>query len=103
MIGKRFCPRIRGLKKQRIYRTGQAEEYGPLRGVLAGRQRRIHFDWIEAQWDRIAQLVASFAYGHATASVVMKRLVSFGAGNRLYRATRELGRLFKTEFILEAP
>lgn len=101
LLGKRFCPRIRGLKKQRIYRAGPVEEYGPLRGVLAGRERQIHFDWIESEWDRIAQLVASFAYGHATASVVMQRIVSFGAGNRLYRATRELGRIFKTEFVLE--
>lgn len=102
MIGKRFCPRIKGLKKQRIYRPAEpAKACGPLRDVLAGRERQIHFDWIEAQWDRIAHLVASFAYGHATASVVMKRLVSFGAGNRLYRATREVGRVFKTEFVLE--
>ena len=101
LLGRRFCPRIKGLKKQRIYRTEAAEAYGPLRGVLAGRDRQIHFDWIEAEWDRIAWLVASFAYGHATASVVMQRLVSFGTGNRLYRATRELGRIFKTEFVLE--
>jgi TnpA family transposase len=101
MLGKRFCPRIRGLSKQRIYHTGREEGYGPLGPMLSGAKRRIHFDWIERHWDRIAQLVASFALGHTTASVAMKRLVSFGAENRLYRAMRELGRVFKSEFILD--
>lgn len=101
MLGKRFCPRIRGLGKQRIYHADSDRDYGPL-GVMLSRPRRcIHLDWIEKHWNRIGRLVASFAYGYTTASVVMQRLVSFGAKNRLYRATRELGRLFKTEFILE--
>jgi TnpA family transposase len=33
--------------------------------------------------------------------VALKRLVSFSAKNRFYRANRELGRIFKTEFILQ--
>jgi TnpA family transposase len=53
------------------------------------------------QWDRIHQFFASFAAGHTTASVALKRLVAFGPQNHFYRATRELGRVFKTEFILE--
>ena len=35
------------------------------------------------------------------ASVALKRLVGHGPKNRFYRATRELGRVFKTEFILD--
>ena len=101
LLGKRFCPRIRGLAKQRIYHADPARDYGPLQAMLARRDRRIHLDWIAEYWDRIAQLFASFAYGHTTASVALKRLVSFGTSNHFYRATRELGRLFKTEFILE--
>ena len=31
----------------------------------------------------------------------LKRLVGHGPKNRFYRATRELGRVFKTEFILD--
>ena len=40
------------------------------------------------------------ATGYTTASVAMKRIHAFGGGNHFYRAVRELGRLFKTEFIL---
>ena len=31
----------------------------------------------------------------------MKRVVAFGGGNHFYRAVRELGRLFKTEYVLD--
>lgn len=101
MIGKHFRPRIRGMAKQRIYYADSTKDYGPLEAMLSSRERQIHLSWIGEYWDRIAQPIASFTYGHATASVVMKRLVGFGAKNRLYRATRELGRVFKTEFILD--
>jgi TnpA family transposase len=39
MLGRRFCPRIRGLKKQRLYRLDATRNYGPLAG-LVGRADR---------------------------------------------------------------
>jgi TnpA family transposase len=33
--------------------------------------------------------------------VALKRLAGFSAKNRFYRANRDLGRIFKTEFILQ--
>jgi TnpA family transposase len=33
--------------------------------------------------------------------VALKRLVGFSAKNRFYRANRDFGRIFKTEFILQ--
>ena len=55
------------------------------------------------QWDRMGQFYASLKIktGHVTASVALKRLVGFSAKNRFYRANRDLGRIFKTEFILQ--
>jgi hypothetical protein len=58
-------------------------------------------DQIAEQWDRMGQLYASLKTGHVTASVALKRLVGFSAKNRFYRANRDLGRIFKTEFILQ--
>jgi TnpA family transposase len=49
----------------------------------------------------MGQLYASLKTGHVTASVALKRLVAFSAKNRFYGANRELGRIFKTEFILQ--
>jgi hypothetical protein len=49
----------------------------------------------------MAQLYASLKTGHVTASVALKRLVGFSGKNRFYRANRDLGRILKTEFILQ--
>jgi TnpA family transposase len=39
--------------------------------------------------------------GHTTASTALKRLASYSGKNQFYRANRELGRVFKTEYILQ--
>ena len=102
MLGKRFAPRIRGLHKQRIYRASDdAERYGPLWPMLAPRDRRLRLDWVAEEWDQIGRFFCSLSSGHTTASVAMKRVVAFGGGNHFYRALRELGRLLKTEYVLE--
>jgi len=56
---------------------------------------------IAEHWDRMGQFYASLEQGHATASVALKRLVGFSTKNRFYLANRALGRIFKTEFILQ--
>jgi TnpA family transposase len=101
MLGRRFAPRIRGLHKQRIYRIDQEKDYGPLASLVNRRDRTIHLDWICEQWDRMGQFYASLESGHTTASTALKRLASYTGKNHFYRANRELGRIFKTEFILQ--
>jgi len=101
MLGRRFAPRIRGLHKQRIYRIDPAKDYGPLASLVNRRDRTIHLDWICEQWDRMGQFYASLESGHTTASTALKRLASYAGKNHFYRANRELGRIFKTEFILQ--
>ena len=52
MLGCRFSPRIRGLKKQRLYRV-DTRDYGTL-GSLVGRAvRKIDTRGIADQWDRL--------------------------------------------------
>ena len=61
----------------------------------------IHLDWICDQWDHIGQFYASLESVHTTASTVLKRLAGYSGKNHFYRANRELGRIFKTEYILQ--
>ena len=100
MLGRRFCPRIKGLQRQRIYRIDRERDYGPLNPLVGHANRTIDINVIAEEWDRLGQLFASLEEGHATASVVLKRLAGYSGKNRIYRASRELGRVFKTEFIL---
>jgi TnpA family transposase len=101
MLGKRFAPRIRGLHKQRIYRIDREKDYGPLAPLVGRGDRTIHLDWICEQWDHMGQFYASLESGHATASTALKRLAAYSGKNHFYRANRELGRIFKTEYILQ--
>jgi TnpA family transposase len=107
MLGRRFCPRIRGVAKQRLYRLDAKRDYGALAGLVSRSDRTIDPQVIAEQWDRMGQFYASLESGHTTASVSLRRLASCTAKNRFYRANRDLGRVFKTEFLLsylsEAP
>lgn len=100
MIGKKLSPRIRGVQHQRLYRIDESKDYGRLASLVAGKDRIIHMDWIEEQWDRMGHFYASLANGHTTASTALKRLTGFSPKNHFYRANRELGRIFKPENIL---
>lgn len=100
MLGRRFTPRIRNLKKQRIYRIDPDKDYKSLTPLLKSYDRTIHMDWICDQWDRMGHFYASLESGHTTASTALKRLGGYSGKNRFYRANRELGRIFKTEHIL---
>ena len=101
MLGLHFCPRIRGIQHQRIYRTDSNRDYGALAPLVGRADLAVDTDLIVEQWDRMGQLYASLKTGYVTASVALKRLVAFSTKNRFYRANRELGRIFKTEFILQ--
>ena len=101
MLGRRFCPRIRGLQHQRIYRIDPSRDYGALNSLVSRADRTLDTRVITEQWDSIGRFYSSLESGHTTASVALKRLASYSAKNRFYRANRDLGRIFKTEFILE--
>ena len=74
---------------------------GSLASLIKRADQTIDTEQIAEHWDRMGQLYASLKTGHVTASVALKRLVGFSAKNRFYRANRDLGRIFKTEFILQ--
>jgi hypothetical protein len=84
MLGRRFAPRIRGLKKQRIYRIDKTKEYGSLTPLVDRWDRTIHLDWIGEQWDRMGQFYASLESGHTTASTALKRLAGYTGKNQFY-------------------
>jgi len=100
MLGFRLNPRIKNVKHQHIYRIDTSKNYSSLSPLVNSRKNTIHMDWIVKQWDRMGHFYSSFESGHTTASVAMRRLASFTGKNDFYRANRELGRIIKTENIL---
>lgn len=100
MLGRSFCPRIKGLYKQRIYRSQNEKNYGPLTPIIEGKDHIIHTNWVVDQWDRMGQFYASLELGHVTASTAMRKLNGLSRKNHFYRANREFGRVHKTIHIL---
>ena len=100
MLGRRFSPRIRGIKKQRLYRVDTRDD-GVLGSLVGRADRKIDTRGIADQWDRRGHVYASLESGHTTASVALRRLAGFSATNGFYRANRDLGRILKTEFLLQ--
>ena len=49
----------------------------------------------------MGQFYASLESGHVTAAVALRRLVAYSGKNRFYRTNRDLGRILKTEFLLQ--
>jgi TnpA family transposase len=72
-----------------------------LAGLVDYADRTLNTGLIAEQWDRMGQFYASLEQGHTTASVALKRLAGFSTKNCFYRANRDLGRVFKTGFILQ--
>jgi TnpA family transposase len=101
MLGKKFSPRIKGVHHQRLYQIDSTRDYGPLAPLVSGSEKQIKLNYIVEKWDQMGQFYASLERGHATASTALKRLVGFSEKNHFYRANRDLGRIFKTENILE--
>jgi TnpA family transposase len=57
MLGRRFCPRIKDVKHQYIYRIDAAMDYGQLAHIVGWADRTIDPQTVVDHWDKIGQLV----------------------------------------------
>jgi TnpA family transposase len=96
--GRRFCPGIRGLQKQRLYRLDVGRDYGPLASLVSRADGTIDPQIIAEQRDRMGQFDASLESGRTAAWVALKQSASCTAKNRFDRTNRDLGRV--SEFLL---
>ncbi|GAB3742010.1 Tn3-like element ISSod9 family transposase [Spirosoma lituiforme] len=99
LIGVEFRPRFASIHRQRLYSIDAVSIYKE-QGYRIAPDARIDYEHIVSQWDEILRLVATIKLGYAKASLLFKRLNSYDRQHPLYRALRDLGRLFKTEYIL---
>ena len=100
MLGKSFCPRIKNIKDQWIYKMNDQKDYGSLNKLLIGTKHLIKTDSVVDHWDRLGQFYASFETGYVTASTALKRLTGHTEKNLFYKANVNFGRMLKTEHIL---
>ncbi len=103
-LGVFFAPRIKNLKDQARYTFREDPRRSYLAkgsSVLPTAMQYIDNGLIEEQWDNILRLLVTIKLRETTASRILKRLSSYSRQHPLYRALKQIGRIFKTYFILK--
>lgn len=99
LIDVEFRPRFATIHQQQLYSIDAVSTYRE-QGYRISPNARIDYDNLTSQWDEVLRFVATIKLGYAKASQLFKRLNSYDRQHPLYRALRDLGRLFKTDYIL---
>ena len=99
LIEVELRPRFVTIHRQRLYSIDAVSTYKEQAYKLVP-DARIDYEHLVEQWDNILRFVASIKLGYTQASTLLKRLNSYARQHPLYKALKDLGRLYKTEYIL---
>ncbi len=103
-LGVFFAPRIKNLKNQIRYTFRENPKKLYLLNefdILPTATQYIDTKLIEEQWDNILRLLVTIKLRETTASSILRRLSSYSKQHPLYKALKQVGRIFKTYFILK--
>jgi TnpA family transposase len=100
LLGFELLPRLKNLKKQRLYRPnkGEAERYANLQAILT---RPIQWELIAAQFDEMIKFATALRLGTAGAEAILRRFTRSNVQHPTYRALAELGKALKTIFLCD--
>jgi TnpA family transposase len=92
-----LLPRIRHWRSLTLYRPDLKMNLSHTGHLYGGT-----IDWvlIESHWKEFLRVAVAIQSGRVTPSWVLTRLNSYSRRNKLYRAFRELGRVFRTLYLL---
>ena len=97
LLGIKLMPRIKNWKHLIFYRPQKSARYQHIDALFSN-----HVDWqlIAENFDEMLKTAVSIKAGKLMPSTVLRKLSSYNRQNRLHRAFRELGRVVRTEFLL---
>ena len=95
--GVEFAPRIKLVHEQDLYHPPDMAVEGPFAAHFAG---AVDTELIGTYWDDYVRVLSSIHRGHTSAVLLSLRLSSYARQNPLYRAIREVGRIYKSRFIM---
>ena len=98
LLGYKFMPRIKDLKDQQLYRIDKSSDYGKLNIIL---NKYIDLEVIREQWDQMIKVATSLKRRLVPAHEIIRRLSKGGPSDQLSKAFTQLGRMIKTEHILQ--
>jgi TnpA family transposase len=97
LLGIKLMPRIKNWKHLRFYRPDKKARYEHIDALFSN-----HIDWrlIGDNFEEMLKTAVSIKVGKLIPSTVLRKLGSYNRQNRLHCAFRELGRVLRTEFLL---
>lgn len=97
LVGVQLMPRIRGWKDLHFYKADSSVTYKHIDGLFSS-----VIDWkvIEDHWEDLMQVAISVQKGKVSSPILLRKLSSEGRNNRLFQASRELGRVQRTIYLL---
>ena len=100
LLGYRFAPRIKNLKKQKLYSFSSPKSHEK-DGHLILPKELLKSDLIEEYWDQILRFIVTIKLKKANASDLFRRLNSYSDHSPFYKALKEFGRIIKSLGILD--
>ena len=98
LLGIKLMPRIRDINSLIFFRPDRITSLPHLEPLFS---EPTNYDIIEDQHLEMLRVAISISEGKITASTLIRRIGSKGIQNKLYYAFRELGRIVRTQFLLE--
>ena len=99
LLGFSFAPRIKNFKDQQLYGCNSPKVYHSL-GYKLMPKRKINEKLIADSWDEILRFIITIKERKTTATQLLKRLTSYSRQHKLYSSLKELGKIIKTDFLL---
>jgi TnpA family transposase len=99
LYGLELRPRFVSIHSQQLYSLDAVSTFKEAKYTITP-HKRIDYEHLVASWDDLLRLGASVKLGFVKASTILKRLNSYARQHPLYRALKDLGRLYKTDYIL---
>lgn len=87
LLGFAFAPRVRALHDKRLFIHGKAELYLGLQSIIS--TTSLNLKDIETHWIEVLRLASSIKQGTVTASLMMKKLSSYGQRGEIRKRYRE--------------
>lgn len=98
LLGIKLMPRMRNWNDVTFYKVDKKDQYAHIDQVFSD---VIDWNLIRAHWKDLMQVVISIKQGKVLPSMLLQKLGTHNKKNKLYRVFRELGRVIRTEFLLQ--
>ncbi|QBB70742.1 Tn3 family transposase [Pseudolysobacter antarcticus] len=97
LLQRDLCPRLRDARAHKLYATSGMDIPASLACVMS--KNKVHLEKVEPVWDECVRIAASTHLGKASAVDILSRFGSAAAGEQLYDAGVQIGRLLLTLYL----